>query len=107
MSKKKNAGEYKAKTIKQAVNTINCHLVKISPIHGINLYDRYEFPDLQTILHGKMKDLQEKGFGKKEGSMALIAQQIQEILADDFLNPNTPKSLLYHVFFQNATIFAC
>jgi hypothetical protein len=107
MSKKKNASEYKAKTIKQAVDAINCHLVKISPICGINLHDKYEFPDLQTILHGKMKDLQEKGFGEKEGSMALTAQQVQEILADDFLNPNTPEGLLYHVFFQNATIFAC
>ena len=79
MSKKKNAGEYKAKTIKQAVDAINCHLIKISPICGINLhdkYDKYEFPDLQTILHGKIKDLQEKVFGKKEGSMALTAQQV-------------------------------
>ena len=39
--------------------------------------------------------------------MALTAQQVQEILADDFLNPNIPEGLLYYVFFQNATIFAC
>ena len=39
--------------------------------------------------------------------MALTAQQVQEILADDFPNPNTPEGLLYRVFFQNATIFAC
>ena len=39
--------------------------------------------------------------------MTLTAQQVQEILADDFLNLNTPKGLLYRVFFQNATIFAC
>ena len=39
--------------------------------------------------------------------MALTAQQVQEILADDFLNPNTPEGLLYQVFFRNATNFAC
>ena len=82
MSKKKNAGEYKANTVKQAVDAINRHLVKFSPIHGINLHDKYKFLDLWTVLHGKMKDLQEKGFGEKEGSMALTAQQVQEILAD-------------------------
>jgi len=43
---------------------------------------------------------------KKKGSMTLTAQQVQEILADDFLNPNTPEGLLYRVFFQNAIIFA-
>ncbi len=53
--KKKNAGEYKAKTIKQAIDAINCHLVKF-----------LQFVDLQVVLHGKMKDLQEKeGFGEK------------------------------------------
>ncbi|GES72690.1 zinc finger MYM-type protein 2-like [Rhizophagus clarus] len=39
--------------------------------------------------------------------MALTAQQVQEILADEFLNPNTPEGLLYRVFFQIATNFAC
>ena len=38
---------------------------KTSPICGVNLHDKYEFPDLWTILHGKMKDLQEKRFGEK------------------------------------------
>src|SRR6266542_1329370 len=105
MTKKKNAGKYKAKTIKQVIDAINRHLVKISPTRGINLHDKYEFPDLQAVLHGKMKDLQEKGFGEKEGSMALTAQQIQEILADDFLNPNTPEGLLYRVFFSKCNYF--
>ncbi|PKY61321.1 hypothetical protein RhiirA4_486136 [Rhizophagus irregularis] len=43
-----------------------------------------------------MKYLQENRFVKKEGSIALIAQQVQEILADEFLNSNTYESLLYH-----------
>ena len=107
MSKKKNSGEYKAQTVKQAVDAINRHLVNISSIRGINLYDKYEFPDLWTVLHSKMKDLQEKGFGEKEGSIALNVQQVQEILADNFLNPDTPEGLLYRVFFQTATCFAC
>ena len=49
MSKKKNAGEYKANTVKQAVDAINHHLVKFSPICGINLHDKYEFPDLWIV----------------------------------------------------------
>jgi len=115
MSKKKNAGEYKANTVKQAVDAINRHLVKFSPIHGINLHDKYKFLDLWTVLHGKMKDLQEKGFGEKEGSMALTAQQVQEILADNFLNTNTLKAfyieyffemqLILHVMVENTTTF--
>ncbi|CAG8697668.1 12750_t:CDS:2, partial [Funneliformis mosseae] len=88
---KKTSGEYKANSIKQAVDAINHHLVKVSPIREINSHDKYEFSDLFTVLYGKMKDLQEKGFGEKEGSIVLTVQQIQEILADDFFNPNILK----------------
>ncbi|CAG8832509.1 15289_t:CDS:1 [Gigaspora margarita] len=42
-----------------------------------------------------MKDLQERGLGEKEGSVALTAQQVKEIFNDKFLNPNTPEGLLY------------
>ncbi|CAI2165570.1 19002_t:CDS:2 [Funneliformis geosporum] len=80
--------------------------VKVSPIHKINLHDKYEFPDLWAVLHGKIKDLQERGFGEKEGSMVLTAQHVKEILADDFLNSNNLEGLLYRVFFQIATNFA-
>ena len=99
MSKKNNSGEYKAKSIKQAVDAINRHLVKISPIHRINLHDKYEFPDLWTVLNGKMKYLQENGLGEKEGSMALSAQQVQEILADEFFNPNILR-VFYTMYFS-------
>ncbi|CAG8516200.1 13243_t:CDS:2 [Racocetra persica] len=78
---KKDGGEYKATTIKQAVDAINRYLSK--------------------------NDLQEKELGEKEGLMALMAQQVKEILDDEFLNPKTSQGLLYRVFFQNATIFAC
>ena len=54
MTKKNNSGEYKANTVKQAVGAINCHLAKFSPIRGINLHNKYEFPDLWTVLHDKM-----------------------------------------------------
>src|SRR5688572_10363235 len=70
---KKTSGEYKANSVKQAVDAINRHLVKVFLIRRINLHNKYEFSDLFTILHSKMKDLQEKGFGEKEGSMALTA----------------------------------
>ncbi|CAG8574235.1 8346_t:CDS:2 [Funneliformis mosseae] len=103
---KKTSGEYKANSVKQAVDAIKHHLVKVSSILRINLYNKYEFSDLFTVLHSKIKDFQEKRFDEKEGSMALTAQQVQEILADDFLNSNTPKGLLYHVFFRIATNFA-
>ncbi|CAG8713356.1 26986_t:CDS:2, partial [Racocetra persica] len=67
----------------------------------------YQFLDLHDILNGKMKDLQERRFGEKEGSMALTAQQVKEILSDEFLDPKTPQGLLYRFFFHNAIIFAC
>ena len=49
MTKKKNADEYKTNTVKQVVDVINCHLIKVSLIHGINLHDKYEFPDLWIV----------------------------------------------------------
>ncbi|CAI2190937.1 10461_t:CDS:1, partial [Funneliformis geosporum] len=38
------------------------------------------FSDLHDILHGKLCDLQEHGFGEKSGSIAINPQQIQQIL---------------------------
>ncbi|CAG8757221.1 26067_t:CDS:2 [Gigaspora margarita] len=84
---KKDGSEYKATTIKQAVDRINRYISKNGAICGFNLHDKYQFPNLHNILNGKMKDLQEKRLGKKEGSMALIAQQVKEILNNEFLDP--------------------
>ncbi|CAG8800414.1 6663_t:CDS:2 [Gigaspora margarita] len=70
---KKDGGEYKAKMIKQAIDGINRYISKNSTIHGFNLHDKYQFPDLHDILNSKMKDLQEKGLGEKNRSMALMA----------------------------------
>ncbi|CAG8845404.1 33881_t:CDS:2, partial [Gigaspora margarita] len=54
----------------------------------------------------KMKYLQKKGLGEKNGLVALTVQQVREILNDEFLDPKTLQSLLYRVFFYIATIFA-
>ncbi|CAG8826265.1 8696_t:CDS:1, partial [Gigaspora rosea] len=64
-----------ATTIKQAIDGINRYISKNGAIRGFNLHDKYQFLNLHDILNGKMKDLQEKGLGEKEGSMALTAQQ--------------------------------
>ncbi|CAG8833940.1 10175_t:CDS:2, partial [Racocetra persica] len=79
---KKDGGEYKAKTVKQAINGINRYISKTGAIRGLNLHDKYQFPDLYDILNGKMKDLQERGFGEKERSIALTAQQLPPDLSD-------------------------
>ncbi|CAG8850319.1 14380_t:CDS:1, partial [Racocetra persica] len=76
-------------------------------IQGLNLHDKYQFLNLYDVVNGKIKDLQEKGLGKKEDSVALTAQQVKDILDDEFLDPNTPEGLLYLVFFRNSMIFAC
>ncbi|CAG8803362.1 5891_t:CDS:1, partial [Racocetra persica] len=104
---KKDGEEYKAKSIQQAVDRINRYLVKYGFIQGLNLHDKYQFPNLYDVVNGKMKDLQEKGLGEKEGSVALTAQQVKDILDDEFLDPNTPEGLLYQGFFRNLMIFAC
>ncbi|CAG8812701.1 6443_t:CDS:1, partial [Racocetra persica] len=77
---KKDRSEYKAKTIKQAIDRINRFISKNSAIHSFNLHDKYQFLDLHDILNSKMKDLQEKGLEEKEKSIALTAQQVKEIL---------------------------
>ena len=57
---KKDGNEYKATTIKQAIDGINRYISKNRAIRGFNLHDKYQFPNLHNILNGKMKDLQEK-----------------------------------------------
>ncbi|CAG8841421.1 7862_t:CDS:2, partial [Gigaspora margarita] len=74
---KKDRGEYKAKTVKQAIDTLNRYINKNGIIRGLNLYDKYQFPDLHNVLNDKMKDLQEKGLGEQKGSMALTVHQFQ------------------------------
>ncbi|CAG8828501.1 30111_t:CDS:1, partial [Racocetra persica] len=54
---KKDRGEYKALTIKLAINRINRYISKNSTIYGLNLYDKYQFPDLHDALNSKIKDL--------------------------------------------------
>ncbi|CAG8847207.1 4560_t:CDS:2, partial [Racocetra persica] len=78
---KKDRGEYKAKSVQQA------------------------FPNLYDVVNKKIKDLQEKGLGKKEDSVALTAQQVKKILDDKFLDPNTPEGLLYQIQADNSILF--
>ncbi|CAG8496804.1 3881_t:CDS:1, partial [Racocetra persica] len=68
---KKVGGEYKITTIKQAIDEINRYFSKNGAIRRFNLHNKYQFLNLHDILNGKIKDLQEKGLGKKEGSIAL------------------------------------
>ncbi|CAG8566987.1 5021_t:CDS:2 [Cetraspora pellucida] len=69
------------------------YISKTSAIHSLNLHDKYQFPDLHNILNGKIKDLQKREFGEKEGSMALTAQQVKEILSNEFLDSKTLQGL--------------
>ncbi|RIA98535.1 hypothetical protein C1645_812595 [Glomus cerebriforme] len=62
--KKKDGSEYKASSVKQAVDTLNRHLLHHSSIPHINLHDKYMFSDLHDVLHGKLHYLQEYGFGE-------------------------------------------
>ncbi|CAG8542798.1 13551_t:CDS:2 [Funneliformis mosseae] len=61
-----------ALSIRQAVDGINQYLIEFSTIHEINLCDHHQFPILTKVFDGKMKELQDKGFGKIKGSAALI-----------------------------------
>ncbi|RHZ79119.1 hypothetical protein Glove_151g176 [Diversispora epigaea] len=99
--------QYKANTLKVALDSINRYLIKESKIHGVNLHNRYEFPEIHKVLHGKMKDLQERGLGEIHGSQALNTEQVQHILYHESMSIITPENLLYRVFFRMAIIFAC
>jgi hypothetical protein len=104
---KRNDGcEYKATSIKQAVDALNRYLVCHSPILRINLHDKYMFPDLHNVLHGKMCDLQEHGFGETSGSVAINPRQILQILQHPRMNTSSPEGLLYRIFFQLSIILA-
>ncbi|CAG8769451.1 5940_t:CDS:1, partial [Ambispora leptoticha] len=95
--KKKDSNDYRANSIKQAVDAISRFLLYNSPIR-VNLHDRYLFPDLYTVLHGKMRDLQEHRFGEIKRSIALNSQQIQEILQHSRIDHSNPVNLLYRIF---------
>ncbi|GES94698.1 zinc finger MYM-type protein 2-like [Rhizophagus clarus] len=87
------------------------HLTIISPssftyISQINLYDKYIFPDLHDVLHGKLRDLQEHDFGETLGSVAINSQQIHQILHHPKITTDNPEGLLYHVFFRLSIILA-
>ncbi|RHZ87868.1 hypothetical protein Glove_29g82 [Diversispora epigaea] len=104
---KKNDGkEYKANSIKQAVDAIDRYLRIHSPISHINLHDKYMFPDLINVLHGRMQDLQERGLGEVTGSLALNTEQVQQILQHPRMNCEEPENLLYRVFFLISILFA-
>jgi len=64
LTKQQNGQEYKANSLKLSLDAINRHLLKSSKIPGINLHNRYEFPEIHDVLHGKIRDLQEKGLGE-------------------------------------------
>ncbi|GBC49482.2 activating transcription factor 7-interacting protein 1 isoform X1 [Rhizophagus irregularis DAOM 181602=DAOM 197198] len=93
--KMKNGNEYKATSVKQSVDALNRYLLHLSPIPQINLHDKYMFPDLHDVLHGKLRDLQEHGFGETLGSVAINSQQIQQILQYPKITTDNPKGLLY------------
>ncbi|RIA85843.1 hypothetical protein C1645_830197 [Glomus cerebriforme] len=46
--KKKDGSEYKASSVKQAVDALNRHFLHHSSIPHINLHDKYMFPDLHN-----------------------------------------------------------
>ncbi|CAG8783892.1 16561_t:CDS:1, partial [Rhizophagus irregularis] len=91
--KMKNGNEYKATSVKQSVDALNRYLLHLSPIPQINLHDKYMFPDLHDVLHGKLRDLQEHGFGETLGSVAINSQQIQQILQHPKITTDNPEGL--------------
>ncbi|CAB5387131.1 unnamed protein product [Rhizophagus irregularis] len=64
------------------------------------------FPDLHNVLHGKMRDLQEHGFGETSDSVAINPRQILQILQHSRMNTSSPEGLLYRIFFQLSIILA-
>ncbi|CAG8597062.1 17383_t:CDS:2 [Racocetra persica] len=104
--KKKDRNEYKTNSVKQAVDAISRYLLYNSPISSVNLHDQYMFSDLYDVLHNKMCDLQEHGFGEVSGSIALNSNQVQEILQHSMISHSSPLNLLYHVFFHLSIILA-
>ncbi|GES97668.1 zinc finger MYM-type protein 2-like [Rhizophagus clarus] len=64
------------------------------------------FPDLHDVLHGKLRDLQEHGFGETLGSVAINSQQIHQILHHPKITTDNPEGLLYRVFFHLSIILA-
>ncbi|CAG8790202.1 8542_t:CDS:2, partial [Racocetra persica] len=103
--KKKDDNDYRANSIKQAVDAISRFLLYNSPIQ-VNLHDQYLFLDLYTVLHKKMRDLQEHGFGEIKRSIALNSQQIQEILQHSRIDRSNPVNLLYHIFIYLSILLA-
>ncbi|CAG8530262.1 9256_t:CDS:2 [Ambispora gerdemannii] len=95
LMKQQNGQEYKANSLKLSLDAINHHLLKSSKIPEINLHNRYEFPEIHDVLHGKMRYLQEKGLGEVQSACALNLEQVKYILEHEFMIVLTPENLLY------------
>ncbi|CAG8815108.1 17615_t:CDS:2, partial [Gigaspora rosea] len=96
---------YKANSIKQAIDAISQFFLHNSPIR-VNLHNRYLFSDLYAVLQGKMRDMQEQGFGEVKGSIALNSQQLQEILQHPRIDRSNPTNLLYRIFMHLSILLA-
>ncbi|CAG8835521.1 21668_t:CDS:1, partial [Cetraspora pellucida] len=67
--------EYSVNSILSALAAFQRYITEKSPLKGITLRNKQEFPTLNTLLNGKIKWLSTKGKGESKGSESLTVDE--------------------------------
>jgi hypothetical protein len=102
--KQKNDQEYSASSIWAAFAAIRWHLIDNSIIKGVDIQQQSLFPNLWKVFNGKIKFLSDLGLNEPQGSDALTADEVTQILNHQKMDSSTPRRLLYRIFFYNAIL---
>ena len=98
--KKKDGTSFKVESMHNCYAALSHHLRENTAIQGgVRIWDRYNFPKALRCLNGKMRSLQNGGFGNTDQSSALTSDEIASCLNHDFLSINNNESLIRRVFF--------
>ncbi|RIB21638.1 hypothetical protein C2G38_2175998 [Gigaspora rosea] len=105
-AKRSDKEEYSVNSVLSAIAAFQRYITENSPLKGINISDKQQFPTLNTLLNGKFKWLSAKGKGETKGSKSLTVDECLHILKHNCTSPDTPWGLFNRVFFFNALFFA-
>ncbi|CAG8840043.1 15454_t:CDS:1, partial [Racocetra persica] len=80
---------FKVESINNCYAALVCYLRENSSILGkVNIWDKYIFSRTIQVLDGKMRSLQDEGYGDTDKSDSLIPNEIVSCLNHEYLSIN-------------------
>ncbi|CAG8620048.1 3138_t:CDS:2 [Cetraspora pellucida] len=84
-----NKEEYSMNSVLLAIAAFQHYITEKSPLKGINLCDKQQFPTLNTLLNRMIKWLSTKCKGETKGSESLTLDECLHILKHNSINENS------------------